>query len=187
MNKRNFIGLALCASLVAVTGCASEPPADPGAKRRSIDASVELALSRLSQKSTGTRELIQRARGVLVFPDVLSAGLVVGGSHGDGALLIGGRTSGYYTTTSASLGLTAGAQTRAVYILFLTDDALRNFRASSGWTAGVDASVALLKIGANGAVDTETVRSPVVGFILSNEGVIADLSLEGSKITRLSL
>jgi lipid-binding SYLF domain-containing protein len=187
MNKRHFLCIALTTSAIAIAGCASEPQVDPAWKRRSIDADVQLSLSKLNDKSPGTKELVQRARAVLVFPSVWNAGLLVGASHGDGALLIGSRTVGYYSTTSASLGLTAGAQSKSMFILFMTDNALQRFQASEGWTAGVDAAVNVLSVGASGALDTETVRSPVIGFVLSNEGLMADLSVQGAKVTRLKL
>lgn len=187
MIKRTFLLTTLAALSMAIAGCAAEGPANQDARRRSIDANVDLALSSLFEKTKGSKELVQQAKGVLVFPDVVAAGLVIGGSHGDGALRTGSRTAGYYSTSSTSVGLIAGAQSKAVFVLFLTDDALARFRASDGWTAGADASIAAASVGISGAIDTQTARTPVVGFVLSNGGLMADLSLEGTKVKKLDL
>jgi lipid-binding SYLF domain-containing protein len=118
---------------------------------------------------------------------VVSAGLGVGGSYGQGALRVGGKSVGYYSTTAASVGLLAGADSKAVFLLFMTQDALDKFRASNGWTAGADASVTMLKVGASAAIDTQTAQQPIVGFALSNAGLMANLSLDGTKISKLDL
>jgi lipid-binding SYLF domain-containing protein len=118
---------------------------------------------------------------------VVSGGFIVGGSHGQGALRKGGKTAGFYSMSAASVGLLAGGQSRALFILFMTPDALKRFEASSGWTAGVDASVAMVSVGANARVDTQVVQQPVIGFVLTNSGFMADLSLNGTRINRLDL
>jgi lipid-binding SYLF domain-containing protein len=94
---------------------------------------------------------------------------------------------GYYSTTSASVGLQAGAQSKSLIFLFMTQDALDKFRNSDGWAAGVDASVALVKMGANGTVDTTTATAPVEAFILTNAGLMADVSLAGTKVSKLKI
>jgi lipid-binding SYLF domain-containing protein len=118
---------------------------------------------------------------------VVSAGFMVGGSHGQGALRKGGKTAGYYRMTEASVGLLAGAQSQAVYILFMTEEALRRFEASRGWTAGVDGSISLVTVGADARVTTQTVRQEIVGFVLTNAGLMGSVSLNGNRITRIDL
>jgi lipid-binding SYLF domain-containing protein len=135
----------------------------------------------------GSRELVRKASGVLVFPRVLAAGLVVGGEYGRGVLRTGGQTADYYSMTSVSVGFQAGAQSKAVVLLFMTREALDKFRNSKGWTAGVDGSVALLKVGANGDIDTTTATGPVQALVLTNAGLMANLNLEGTKISKLEL
>ena len=95
-------------------------------------------------------------------------------------------TAGYYNTASASIGLQIGAQGRSVVILFMTKDALRNFRARDGWEVGVDGSVALITVGAGAQVDTNTISDPIIGFIFNNKGLMYNLTLEGSKISRIN-
>jgi len=187
MDKRTFLATSLIA--LAATACttSSKDSADPAAKRRAIDADVDAALAKLFAQVPGSRELAAKARGVLVFPSVLSAGFGVGGSYGQGALRAGGSTQGYYSTTAASVGLLAGADSKAVYLLFMTQDALDKFRNSKGWTAGADASVTMMKVGAQAAVDTQTAAAPVVGYALSNAGLMANLSIDGTKVNKLDL
>ena len=135
----------------------------------------------------GSEQLVGRARGVLVFPSVLEAGFIVGASRGQGALRVGGKTKSYHATTSGSFGLQAGAQSTAVFLLFMTDDALKRFQNSSGWTVGADASVTLLSVGASAQVTTATAQQPVIGYVLSNRGLMAGITLDGTRITRLDL
>lgn len=192
MNKRKFLALAASAGAVTVlatAGCTTTDTrsADPAAQRSSINAGAQSALSRLAATNPGSKELVQQAKGVLVFPNVISGGFLVGAAAGDGVLLKGGKPVRYYRLAEGSVGLLAGAQSQAIFILFMTDDALARFEASNGWTAGVDASVALLNVGASGSVDTNTARQPVTGYVLNNQGLMAGVSLNGSRITPLNI
>ncbi|WP_042590152.1 BPSL1445 family SYLF domain-containing lipoprotein [Ralstonia solanacearum] len=194
LSRRTAAALAAVALLgTQIAACTTTSPNAQGSdvmtstnKHATTNSQADSALSRLYTTADGSRELVSRAKGVLVFPSVLNAGLIVGGQYGEGVLRSGARPLGYYNIASASIGFQAGAQSRALVILFMTDDALNKFRASEGWTAGVDATVALAKIGANGAVDTNTARQPVIGFVLTNAGLMAGASIEGTKITKLN-
>jgi len=187
MNKRILSVLAVF--LVLAFGCTTTGPSsgDPDTRRRSIDAGVDNALAQLFMQVEGSEQLVGRAKGVLVFPSVMEAGFIVGASRGQGALRIGGKTKSYHATTSGSFGLQAGAQSTAVFLLFMTDDALRQFQNSSGWTVGADASVTLISVGATAQVTTATAQQPVIGYVLSNRGLMAGISLDGARITRLDL
>jgi lipid-binding SYLF domain-containing protein len=190
MDKRNFllIGAASAAlPLLAACTTTSGGSSDPVERRRAINASVDDALARLYREVNGSRELIASAKGVLVFPSVVSGGFIVGASHGQGALRKGGTTASFYSTTEGSVGLLAGVQSQAVFVLFMTQQALDSFERSSGWTAGVDGSITLISVGANASVTTQTVQQPIVGFVLSNAGLMANLSLNGNRFTRLDL
>ena len=123
---------------------------------------------------------------MLVFPTVLKAGFGVGGEYGEGAMRVGGKTVGYYNTVAASFGFQLGAQARSVIIMFMTPEALAGFRRVEGFKVGVDGSVAIIVVGAGGSIDTDKVTSPVIGFILDPKGLMYNLTLEGSKITRIS-
>jgi len=196
MKKQNLllkaVAVVVVASAFALTGCTTTPGTPDTAstnmsKRHAIDADVNATLSRLYSKVQGSRELIAKAHGVLVFPNVVQAGFIVGGQTGNGALRVGGATVGYYNTSSLSVGLQAGAQSKAIIFLFMTQDALDKFRSSEGWSAGADASVAVVKVGANGTVDTTTATSPVEVFVLTNAGLMGDVSINGTKVTKLKI
>jgi lipid-binding SYLF domain-containing protein len=150
-----------------------------------INAEVNATLDRLFRHIPGSHELAARAAGVLVFPTVLKAGIGIGGEYGEGALRIGGRTAGYFNTVTASFGFQLGAQARSVIILFMTPQALEAFRRIDGWKIGVDGSVAIITAGAGGSIDTNEITSPVVGFITDPAGLMYNLTLEGSKISRI--
>lgn len=180
--------LALCS--IAFVGCTTTRPDDRGSStssRASIDAQVDATLSKLYGTVNGSRELVAKSRGVLVFPSVVGASFGVGAEYGRGALRVGNRTQAYYSTTAGSIGFQAGAQSKAIIYLFTTQEALDKFRNSSGWTAGADATVAAATVGANGSIDTQTVQQPVVGFVLTNVGLEAGVSVQGAKITRIQL
>jgi lipid-binding SYLF domain-containing protein len=160
---------------------------DPAARAASLDADIDRALSQLAQQASGSEQLVASAKGLLVFPTVLSAGLGIGGSHGLGGLRRDGKTVRHYRMTAASVGLLAGARSKTVVYLFMTDEALRSFEASSGWTIGADASVTLLTVGANAQIDTQSARQPVVGFALTNAGLMGNLSMDGTRIAPTTL
>jgi lipid-binding SYLF domain-containing protein len=195
MQRRHFVtasAAALAYGSLLLSGCSTttssgESAATDMSKRQSIDSNVDGALSKLYTTVQGSRELVGKARGVLVFPSVLQVGFVVGGQYGEGALRVGGSTAGYYSTISGSFGLQAGAQSKAIIFLFMTQDALDKFRNAKGWSAGADASVALIKVGANGAVDTTTATEPVEAIVMTNSGLMADVSLAGTKVSKLNI
>ena len=194
MRRRQFImttSAALATAGLGLAGCTTTSPSSSSSsavnasKRDTINAGVDSTLSRLYTNVNGSRELVAKARGVLVFPSVISAGFWVGGQYGEGGLRVGGRTTGYYSTVAGSFGLQIGAQSKALIFLFMTQEALDKFLNSQGWAAGADATVAVLKVGANGAIDTSTATSPVEAFVLTNGGLMAGVSLEGTKVSRL--
>lgn len=157
------------------------------AKRQEIDAKVRATLSRLYKTVKGSSELVAKANGVLVFPSVIKVGFVAGGEYGEGALQAGGKSVGYYSTVSGSFGLQAGAQSKAMIYVFLTQEALGSFRNAKGWSVGGEGSVALLKVGANGEIDTTTATAPVEAIVLTNAGLMGDVSLAGTKVSRLKV
>jgi lipid-binding SYLF domain-containing protein len=187
MKRRTLLlacGAGFAAGCTTTTGGAA---ADAAAKRREIDAAVDAALAELYASTTGSRELAAKAHGVLVFPSVVSAGFVVGGSYGQGALRKGGATAGYYSVGAGSVGLLAGAQSKAMYLLFMTQEALQKFEASDGWTAGADASVVVANVGADANISTQSAQQPIVGFVRTTAGFMANLSLDGTKFNKLTL
>jgi lipid-binding SYLF domain-containing protein len=150
-----------------------------------INAGVNATLQQFYHVIPGSQALAARAAGVLVFPTVLKAGIGIGGEYGEGAMRIGGRTVAFYNVLSASIGFQLGAQARSIIIMFMTPQALANFQRIDGWRVGVDGSVVVIAIGAGGSIDTDKITSPVVGFIVDSKGLMYNLTLEGSKISRI--
>jgi lipid-binding SYLF domain-containing protein len=187
MNRRDILALS---AATLVVGCSTTSPsdnADPASRRKEIDAATDAALNELNTSTPGARDLVAKARGVLVFPRVTSAGFIVGGTYGQGALRKGGRSAGYYSVGAGSVGLLAGAQTRSVFLLFMTPEALQKFEASKGWTVGADASVAMIDVGASANINSQTAQSPVIGFVRNQNGLMANLSIDGTKFQKLDL
>jgi lipid-binding SYLF domain-containing protein len=151
-----------------------------------INADAYATMQKFEGRVRGGQDLSRRAAGILVFPSVVKAGFGVGGEYGEGVLLIGGQPAAYYNTVSASVGFQLGAQARSVVIMFMTQQALNSFRNKQGWKVGVDGSVAIVTLGVGGAIDTNTINKPVIGFILDQKGLMYNLTLEGSKISRIN-
>ena len=126
------------------------------ATRQELNAYVSDALKKLYDESPAARDLATQARGVLVFPRVWKGGIGLGAEVGEGALRIGGSTADYYLLTGGSMGIQLGLQRKSVVILFMDGASLQKFRASEGWKAGVDGSVAIASLGAGGGIDTNT-------------------------------
>lgn len=163
----------------------ASPAVTLAASATEIDIGVQETLKKFKAEVSGGGEFLQKAHGVLVFPKVIKAGFGIGGEYGEGALLINGQTADYYSTAAASIGLQLGAQSKSLVIVFLADDSLNYFRQSKGWKAGVDGSVAVVEWGAGEDINTIDIEDPIVGFVFSNKGLMFNLTLEGSKFTRL--
>ena len=150
-----------------------------------IDAAIESALNRFTEDIKGSQAYLDGARGTLVIPRMIKAGVILGMEYGEGALIVDGIKVQYYRAFSTSLGLQLGVGAKDLVVLFFDDDAMDDFLYSSGWQAGVDGSVALGNMGVGGSVDTTESRDPIVGFVLGHKGIIAGLSMEGTKFTKI--
>ena len=155
------------------------------ASAKEIDIKVNATLKRFKQEVGGGEAFLAAAKGVLVFPEVIKAGFGIGGEYGEGALRIGGNSAAYYSTAAASIGFQLGAQQKSVILVFLEGAALEKFRASDGWEVGVDGSVALVELGAGGTIDSTVAKQPIVAFVFGQKGLMYNLTLEGSKFTKL--
>ena len=166
--------------------CSSYGPSVYAASAQEIDIKVDEALERFDSEVQGGKTFLEKAKGVLVFPEVMKAGFGIGGEYGEGALRINEKTVDYYSTAAASIGFQFGAQIKTVVLVFLDSSELEKFRNSDGWEAGVDGSVVLVELGGGKDLNTLNVEDPIVGFILSNKGLMYNLTLEGSKLTKLN-
>ena len=150
-----------------------------------IDASIESAIERFTDEIKGGQTYLDGARGVLVIPKMIKAGLVLGVEYGEGALVVDNIKVQYYRAFSGSLGLQLGIGSKDLIILFYDDEAMDDFIYSSGWQVGVDGSVAIWDMGAGGSLDSTEAQDPIVGFVFGHKGLIAGLSLEGTKFTKI--
>lgn len=182
MKAAGFFRALIVLSALGVGALQGEAAA---ATAKEIDVSSDVALDRLYSEVPGSKEVVKDAKGVLVFPSVIKAGIGIGGEYGEGALRINGKTVDYYNTAAGSFGFQLGAQKKSIVLLFMTDEALTRFRTSTGWKAGVDASVAVVAVGAGGAVDTAKYHQPVLAFIIGQKGLMYNLTLEGAKMTKI--
>jgi lipid-binding SYLF domain-containing protein len=182
VSRRSVLVLTLL-SIFSVSGAVPRSEAGSAAQ---IDAAVRETVQEFFRQVGGSRELVNRSAAILVFPSVIRAGIGIGGEYGEGALLTRERTVDYYNIVSASVGFQLGAQSRSVIIVFITPEALASFRRTDGWKVGIDASVAIVTVGAGGSIDTSRIAAPIVGFIFDSKGLMYNLTLEGSKITRIN-
>jgi lipid-binding SYLF domain-containing protein len=168
------IALAVSASDVSAAQTAAE-----------LSAAVQKTIASCYQTVQTCKEIGNKARGMLVFPEVTKAAIGVGGEYGEGALVVGGKPAGFYSTSAASIGLQLGAEQRSQIIMFMTDEALKKFQTSDGWEIGGKAGVTVIDTGMSGKIDTTSFNEPVVGYIFGEKGLMADLSFEGQKISKI--
>jgi lipid-binding SYLF domain-containing protein len=150
-----------------------------------INVSVNACLDRFYKQVKGGKELAGKAKGVLVLPGVVKAGLIVGGEYGEGALRVGGKTVSYYNLAAGSVGFQIGGEAKDIIMMFMTDAALKQFQASKGWEVGVDGNVALVNIGGGERVDFNKMNDPIIAFVFDVKGLMADISLKGAKLTKV--
>ncbi len=156
-------------------------------KAKELDAKVDSALDRFYKNVKDGKEVASKADGLLVMPSVKKGALIVGGEYGRGALRIGGKTVGYYSMISGSVGFQIGGQAKDLIIAFMSGDALKKFRDSKGWQAGVDGNVALITVGAGESAITAAAKNPIAAFVFDVKGLMADMSLKGAKFNKLDL
>ena len=168
------------AILAIVVGCSASLQAQKAAE---LDKKVDQALAKLLADSEAARNLSKVAKGILVFPTVKKAGFMVGGQRGEGALRIGGKSTGYYKTTAASFGLQAGGQKFSYAMFFMTEGALEYLKKSDGWEVGVGPSIVVVDEGAARALTNSTAKESIYVFFFGQKGLMAGLGIQGSKIS----
>ena len=188
-GTRMKMAAAFAAALMLVSGCTvNRGPAQPSDRtREGVEEGASRTLATLYAAVPGARDLERKATGTLVFPRILAAGLIVGGEHGRGVLHARGRPDSFYDITGLSVGWQAGAESKALVIMFLTPAALNKFLESRGWTVGADASVAVVRDGAHATLDSLSAKNEVVAFALTNSGLMAAATIDGTKITPIAM
>ena len=178
ITAKFFSLLTLCLTLILSTELSAK-------SMNEIDAAIESSLTRFTEEIQGGDSYLEGARGVLVIPRMWKAGVVLGFEFGEGALIVDGVKVQYYKALTTSLGIQVGVGSKDLIILFFDDTAMDNFLYSSGWEVGVDGAVALFTRGAAGASDTITFKDPIIGFVFGQKGLIAGVSIEGTKFTKI--
>lgn len=151
-----------------------------------IDQDVDTVLQKLYATTPLANQLRKEAKGVLVFPEILKAGFLAGGQYGEGALRQNGKTTGYYNTVTASYGLQAGVQVFGYALFFMNDEALAYLNKSSGWEIGSGPSIVVLDEGFAKSMSTTTLTKDVYAFTFNQQGLMAGLGLQGTKITKIN-
>jgi len=179
-----IVGTAVILAVAAITLLGPDPAMAASAAQ--IDRDADAALRTLYETTPTAKALAEKAKGILVFPNIVKAGFVVGAQYGDGALLKGGKTVGYYNIVAASYGLQAGLQSFAYVMLFMTDSALNYLENSAGFEVGVGPSIVVVDTGMARTLTTTTAQDDVYAFIFGQQGLMAGAGLQGSKITKIS-
>lgn len=186
MRSKLLTRRAALTGAVALGALAATAPGADAKSAGDIEASVARAERELYATVPGARELAERALGILIIPDVVKGGLIVGGEYGEGALRVGGATEAYYSVAAGSIGYQIGVQKSNQVLFFLSQGALDMFRNAEGFEIGADAEVTLLDAGLAASIDSTTARSPVIAIVFGQDGFLAGASIEGAKYSRIN-
>ena len=185
MKGTRFIRLTLLLALTCLS-LTSQSEAIGASSRNELDRDVNAALNALYDSAPAAKALRDKAKGILVFPNIVKAGFIVGAQGGDGALLKKGKNVGYYNASAVSIGMQAGAQSFGFAIFFMSDGAMRSFEKSKGFEVGVGPTVVIVDAGAARDINTLTAKSDVYAFVFGQKGLMAGIGLQGTKITKLT-
>lgn len=178
---------AAATALVALTFAAiPQPIAVAQSEEAGLRADARAALDSLYRQTPSAKLLGDKAKGVLVFPNVVKAGFIVGAQYGDGVLMKGGKVTGYYNTVAGSVGYQAGVEKFGYALFFMTDSALAYLDRSDGWELGVGPEVVIVDQGLAAQLSTTTAKSDVYAFYFDQKGLMAGVSIQGTKITRMT-
>jgi lipid-binding SYLF domain-containing protein len=175
---------ALVCTTVILAGLGSQQAFAESASQ--INSKVDLALEALYNGTPAAKKQAESAKGILVFPDIIKAGLGIGGQYGVGALRVGGKTVGYYNLVEGSFGLQAGAQSFGYALFFMDEAALEYLKSSEGWEVGVGPSITVVDEGLAGSLTTTTGKDNIYAFFFDQKGLMAGLGLKGSKISSIT-
>lgn len=151
-----------------------------------IDRDANIALDKLYRSTPAAKKISKISKGVLVFPNIIQGGFVIGGQYGEGVLRVRGKSVGYYNTVAASFGLQIGAESFGYALFFLDDDSLQYMRNSAGWEIGVGPTVTIVDAGMAASLSTTTAQSGIYAFFFNQKGLMAGVKIEGSKISKIT-
>ncbi len=161
------------------------PKLTEAATAAEIDRDAKIALQNLYAKTPAAKTLGEKAQAILVFPGIVKGGFLVGGQFGEGALIQGGKTTGYYNTVQVSYGLQAGLQKYGYALFFMSGEALKWLDKSDGWELGTGPSIVVVDAGTAKAMTTTTLQSGIYAFFFDQKGLMGGLGLQGTKITKI--
>ncbi len=178
--------LIIAQLILTLAVLAFDPSPGLAASASQIDRDVDAALVSLYGQTPKAKELAGTAKGILVFPKILKAGLIIGAQGGEGALRANGKTAGYYSTVAVSYGLQAGVQWFGYAMFFRTDKALGYLDKSDGWEIGSGPSIAIVDKGLAKSLSTTTLKDDIYVFFFDQKGLMAGLGLQGTKISKFT-
>ena len=179
MKKLQYLFLALLTAALLVPGAAfASTPAD-------LNHDSDEAVHHLTSTNPTARDVAKQAKAILIFPNIVKAGLIFGGAYGEGELKQGSKIDGYYNSITASWGLQAGAQSYGYIVFLMNQKALDYIHQSHGWEIGVGPTVVVVNEGVAKNLSTTTMKDDAYAFIFDQQGLMASLSLEGTKISRI--
>jgi lipid-binding SYLF domain-containing protein len=155
------------------------------ASAHEIDRDADAALANLYESTPVAKQLAEKAKGILIFPSIIKAGLMIGGQYGDGVLRQQGKSTGYYNSSAVSYGLQAGAQSFGYVMFFMTAESLDYLNSSDGWEIGVGPTVVVVDEGLAKTLTTTTAQDDIYAIIFGQKGLMAGLGIQGSKITKI--
>ncbi len=175
----------LLLAIVAVFSILTFSNVANAATAEDLNKDAEQALHKLYKTNQFTADIAKKAKAILVFPNIIKAGLVFGGSYGEGVLTEAGKVDGYYNSVSASWGLQVGAQSYGYVLFLMNDKAVKFLHESKGWEIGVGPTVVVVDEGVAKNLSSTTLKDDAYAYIFDQQGLMASLSIEGTKITRI--
>lgn len=182
---RKYTWLLIVFAVWLGSACVMSASPANAASAAEIERDVNMALKNLYSKYPAAKVLAKDAKGILVFPNIVKGGFIVGGLFGEGALRKGSGTVAYYNTVAASYGYQAGLQKYGYALIFMTDSALGYLNRSDGWEIGIGPSIVVVDAGMAKSLTTTTAKADIYAFFFSQKGLMAGLGLQGTKITRI--
>ena len=174
-----FAAISLAFSAISLL-----PSSGRAASAAELDQSAKAALRGLYASNPAAQAVGKKAKAILVFPSIVKGGFLVGAQHGDGALLVNGKTVGYYNTVAASYGFQAGVQKFSYAMFFMKDASLNYLRKSGGWEVGSAPSLVVVDTGMARSLSTTTLKKGIYVFFFDQKGLMGGLGLQGTKITQ---
>jgi len=180
MTKRFNLMTLIASCVILLSSYSMAEPAEV------INAKANAALVQFKKEVKGAEEFLSRVKGYIIFPSVVKGGFIVGGEYGEGVLRVNGEAQGYYSIASGSVGFQLGLQKTSYIIAFASESALNNFQKSDGWEAGVDGSIAVAKWGIGKDIGSISFEKPIYAFVFGAKGLMYNLTLEGTKFTKIN-